>query len=519
MRFKSPSSRGRFRVRFSIFDFFWAAIAPPLALFVRDAPILSADGASTALLYCVISTAFSLIAFLAFRLSDGMSRHFSVYDAFNVIKAVLTAGLMTSIVLFTLTRLDGIPRSTPILTVLILAAGLFVARMVMLLLNQHEQEAEPTDETRVEHIIIIGSTQLSSLYIKFLHAYCPYHRRVTAVLDHQSKLIGRAICGIPVIAPPHQLESVIEEFRVHGVPTDRIIIGGDENLLAAEVLADIRRICQQRKMAMDFVPTLIGLNVAQQSQARTVPVLVRARQPSAALPAYFQAKRLIDFFGALIAIIVLSPLFLLTALLVLLHVGSPVLFWQQRIGQHGRNFLVHKFRTLRAPFDCSGQPTPENLRLSWIGRFLRKMRFDELPQLFNVLVGDMSLIGPRPLLPQDQPPNRGMRLSVRPGITGWAQVQGGSLVTPEEKGALDEWYIRHASLWLDIRILLSTLGFLLTGERRSEEALGAARAGQHIDYVWTNVALSPGDSSAPGNNVGKQSIPVRVRAGAAANQN
>src|SRR6187200_44887 len=125
MRFKSPSSRGCFRIRFSIFDVGWAALAPLLALFLRDAPVLSADGGTTTvLLYCGISFAFSLIAFLAFRLSDGMSRHFSVYDAFNVIKAVLAAGLITSIVLFALTRLDGIPRSTPFLTVLMLATGL-----------------------------------------------------------------------------------------------------------------------------------------------------------------------------------------------------------------------------------------------------------------------------------------------------------------------------------------------------------------------------------------------------------
>src|SRR4051812_46222441 len=156
MRFKSPSSRGSFRIRFAIFDIVWAAIAPLLALFVRDAPILSGDGTATVLIYCGISFTFSLIAFLAFRLSDGISRHFSVYDAFNVIKAVVTAGLMTSVVLFTLTRLDGIPRSTPFLTVLILAAGLFISRMVMLLADQDGEAVEPRGEMTVEHIIMIG---------------------------------------------------------------------------------------------------------------------------------------------------------------------------------------------------------------------------------------------------------------------------------------------------------------------------------------------------------------------------
>jgi hypothetical protein len=96
--------------------------------------------------------------------------------------------------------------------------------------------------------------------------------------------------------------------------------------------------------------------------------------------------------------------------------------------------------------------------------------------LFNVLVGDMSLIGPRPLLPHDQPKNTSLRLTVRPGITGWAQINGGNLITTEEKGALDDWYIRHASLWLDLRIVFLTLRALLTGERRSEHAVTEAYA-------------------------------------------
>src|SRR6185312_13198021 len=105
----------------------------------------------------------------------------------------------------------------------------------------------------------------------------------------------------------------------------------------------------------------------------------------------------------------------------------------------------------------------------------RKLRLDELPQLLNVLVGDMAFIGPRPLLPQDQPQSASVRLMVRPGITGWAQVNGGTLLNPEEKGLLDEWYIRNASLWLDLRIVLMTLRSFVVGDRKSEQALERAR--------------------------------------------
>jgi lipopolysaccharide/colanic/teichoic acid biosynthesis glycosyltransferase len=108
---------------------------------------------------------------------------------------------------------------------------------------------------------------------------------------------------------------------------------------------------------------------------------------------------------------------------------------------------------------------PTGSRLSPIGRFLRSCRLDELPQLLNVLVGDMSLTGPRPLLPEDQPTDPTTRLSVRPGITGWAQVNGGTLIDAETKNELDEWYVRNASLWLDLKILAMTLKMMIKGER------------------------------------------------------
>jgi lipopolysaccharide/colanic/teichoic acid biosynthesis glycosyltransferase len=477
MRLFLPSSRGSYRPRFSTFDVCWAAASPLLALYFREAYILTPKGAPLVLLYCGISFAFSLIAFLVFRISDGISRYFSVHDAFNVIKAVLASGLMTSLVLFTFTRLEGIPRSTPILQCLILAAGLLTARTVMMLLHHNDQVAgERLEHLSAEHIIIIGTNRLSSLYIKFLRAYSPIQRRIVAVLDHKHHFIGRTMCGVPVVAAPQQLDSVIEEFSIHGVRTDRIIIGGNENFLTEKMLNHVRRICVQRDIALDFLPDLIGLNDPPMPRHAVATPVTHVQDQTAVLTRYFSFKRAVDFVLALSAILLLAPVFLSTTLLILLDVGSPVLFWQQRVGKDYRSFLLYKFRTLRPPFNKLGHSLPENKRLSFIGQCLRSSRIDELPQLFNVLFGDMSLIGPRPLFPHDQPKNSNLRLTVRPGITGWAQINGGNLVTTEEKGALDEWYIRHASLWLDLRIALSTLQVLITGERRSERAVTDAYA-------------------------------------------
>jgi lipopolysaccharide/colanic/teichoic acid biosynthesis glycosyltransferase len=121
---------------------------------------------------------------------------------------------------------------------------------------------------------------------------------------------------------------------------------------------------------------------------------------------------------------------------------------------------------LKPAYDDQGRLFSTVDRVSWAGALLRKFRLDELPQLLNVLVGDMSLIGPRPLLPHDQPLDATARLMVRPGITGWAQVNGGKLISSEEKNALDEWYVRNASFWLDLKIIGKTIVFMLGGENR-----------------------------------------------------
>jgi lipopolysaccharide/colanic/teichoic acid biosynthesis glycosyltransferase len=234
------------------------------------------------------------------------------------------------------------------------------------------------------------------------------------------------------------------------------------------------------RLSLTCVPTLLGLDAS--------PAADRIPAPrSVSLPRYFKAKRVIDcgVAGSLLALAL--PLFLTVALVALGDVGSPAFFWQRRVGRYGRTFLLLKVRTLRAPFDRKGDPRPEHARLSATGRFLRKTHLDEFPQLVNVLVGDMSLIGPRPLLPEDQPSDAGLRLAVRPGITGWAQVNGGTLLTPAEKGRLDDWYVRNASLLLDLKIALLTLRALWRGQQRSDEALARA----HGDWQGPTGAATP----------------------------
>ena len=165
-------------------------------------------------------------------------------------------------------------------------------------------------------------------------------------------------------------------------------------------------------------------------------------------------KRCLDVGMAALALIVLSPILLLVALLVRLSMGAPVLFRQQRPGLHGHPFAMLKFRTMR------DGPEPDAARLTRFGRFLRSSSLDELPGLWNVLRGDMSLVGPRPLLMEYLPlytPEQARRHDVRPGLTGLAQVNGRNAISWEEKFALDVWYVDHRSFLLDLRIITLTV--------------------------------------------------------------
>lgn len=201
------------------------------------------------------------------------------------------------------------------------------------------------------------------------------------------------------------------------------------------------------------------------------------------------SKRLMDLCLTCLALILLSPLLLLIALLVRIGLGSPVLFKQQRPGYLGRPFFIYKFRTMTDERDAQGNLLPDAKRLTRLGRFLRSTSLDELPELFNVLRGEMSLVGPRPLLMQyleRYSPEQARRHEVLPGITGWAQINGRNALSWEDKFRLDVWYVDHWSFWLDIKILFLTLikvlrreGISQAGHATAEEFMGSESNGAH----------------------------------------
>jgi lipopolysaccharide/colanic/teichoic acid biosynthesis glycosyltransferase len=468
-----------------------AAGSPFAALYLRNADLASNGDWYSAASYSLVSLAFSLIAFQVLGIGGTIARYISESDLRNIAKAVLAGELMTATVLFTLTRLEGIPRSIPAIHALILGAALIAYRGLANFASRQSRYADKLRGATNENVILIGLNDWSVLIMKYLKAQVP-RRRLIAMLDENPRWIGRSVDGVQVFGPPTHLGAVIDEFATHGVHTDWVIVGGAPSEVTEETATEVRRTCAQQGVRLIFVPRLDALGSVERCSlvGQHFDRLPHSHFPSGIrISQYFSFKRIIDIVIVSILILALLPVLIMTALLVLVDVGWPVFFWQQRTGQVGRELQLYKLRTLRAPFDRQGRRILEEQRLSRIGRLLRQTRFDELPQLFNVLVGDMSLIGPRPLLPRDQPPNSRLRLEVRPGITGWAQVNGGILLSATEKDALDVWYIRNASLWLDLRIIRMTFTSLLRNDRRCDEALGKAMH-SYYEQQDSNQALS-----------------------------
>ena len=195
------------------------------------------------------------------------------------------------------------------------------------------------------------------------------------------------------------------------------------------------------------------------------------------------AKRVFDFTGGVVLLILTAPVIIILAVLISINMGPPVFFRQERPGLGGKPFYLLKFRTMNNMFDGQGKLLPDEQRLTRLGKRLRKCSLDELPQLINVLKGDISFVGPRPLLMQyldRYTPEQARRHEVKPGITGWAQVNGRNAISWDEKFRYDVWYVDNRSFWLDLKILWLTLLKFLKAEGISGE--GSATMREFMGY-------------------------------------
>jgi lipopolysaccharide/colanic/teichoic acid biosynthesis glycosyltransferase len=479
MRLSSPTSKTKVRPHIVPYDVAWIIVAPAISLALREPRLIELDpNLETSIQVCrylVTTIVCAFPALMVFRVGDSMTRYFSAHDMWSICAASGVASSASAALTFVFDRLDSIPRSTPLIYAIVLALGLAAGRLVAIW-----RGTDPPSQAANDHfvhrrrVILVGVDRFASQLIRLIDCQLPRTVQIIAALDDRDNLVGRTVNGVKIVGIPADLRSIIEEYSIHGVSVDEVWVSDSLFDLPAAA-KELDEVCVAAGVSFASISGALNLRPTAAAASRTGA----PRRSVASLPIYFKIKRAIDILVAAALLCFLSPVAATVAGFVFFDVGAPVIFWQERIGRNGRKFLLYKFRTYRAPFDHLGRSIPEEERLSRIGRAVRATRLDEIPQLVNILRGHMSLIGPRPLLPVDQPNDPLARLAVSPGVTGWAQVNGGNLITAEEKDALDVWYIRNASLGLDLKIALRTLGYFFRGEVKNNAALEEALRWRH----------------------------------------
>ena len=410
---------------------------------------------------------------------------------------------------FVVDRLQGVPRSLPLLQFFLMTTTMCMARFVaklrfqarsrrVVLANRPESVVPAVAQ---QGVLIVGLSLLTDVYLHSIREFAPDYIKVIGLLGRQDRHTGRVMHGIQILGTPEQVVDVLRDQDVHGVRIDRIVVAVPFESLSPAARAALLDVERTSDTSLEFVAESLGLQ-RPAPRAISVPetpqsdgcdtsgvMLSKAEQAIIAQRAYWSVKRTIDFAAAAVLIITGLPLVILVGLIVAIDLGLPTVFWQQRPGVGGDPFRLYKFRTMIAAHDKHGRRVPDDQRSSAVGHMLRRTRLDELPQLYNILIGDMSFVGPRPLLPVDQPSGSNPRLLVRPGLTGWAQVNGGRVISMLDKTALDMWYLRHASLRLDLRILLRTVVMVLRGERRDEGAI--LKAYSELSLSATSGVIGP----------------------------
>ncbi len=400
-------------------------------------------------------------SFLVFGLHRGIWSYTSIGDLGAIVKASTWVILLFVVVELVAERTSAVPRAAWVIQWLILVVLLCGTRLAYRFAKTAARRARAgalgPPATREVPVLLYGAGPLAALYVGAVRSTPGTNVRVVGIIEDAGTPRGRYVHAVPVLGGPEDLDRIVAELAVQGIHPERLVLTRTAERLPLEIRTFAERCRARHGVELHFLPDLLGVpSGAIASDAASASV--------ASERAYFRVRRPVEVSLSALGLLVLMPLVGLIALLVLVDQGSPILFRQVRPGRGNRPFTLYKFRTMRDPCDGRGGPLADPERTSFLGRVLRRTRLDELPQLVNVLRGDMSFIGPRPLLPRDLPARASERIAIRPGITGWAQVNGGQHLSAEEKVALDAWYIRHAGPLLDLRIIGRTLKMMVRGE-------------------------------------------------------
>lgn len=481
MTFKSLG-RFRRRDRFSIAEVGIAFFSPILAIVLRGIDVNGRGILTPLLVYCCAAAIVGSLTLIYVNISKSPSGFVSTVDLIKTFKAALAAAVGGVIATYFATHMQYIPRYVPVIH-FFLFFGLITVLNIWRA-RQHLPAAKSLLNSGAgphlyENQLLLGCGPMSVHYAALIDELPDARTKIVGIVSICGDLVGSTLGNRTVLGPVGNIEEIWSEFKNHGVDIHRIVIAAADLRYQQQALDAVAPHCEAHGIKLSLLSDLIGTSTrnayfqsSEKINSRDVEI-GDMTQPVVRNPYLIQRQRY-EWIIALLLVGIASPFLILIGLISYFDVGRPIIFWQQRVGKWGEMITVHKFRTLphkgMVPNDAERAP-------SWIGRFLQATRLDELPQLFDIIEGRLSFIGPRPLLPHDLPAETGARESVLPGVTGWAQVHGGKSITADEKIALDDWYLRNASLWLDLFILGKTLRVALRGqEKRDNEVIARAVA-------------------------------------------
>lgn len=467
---KQPANPRR-RLVILTHDVLIAALSYVLAMAMRAPDSWTPENTRALVVGTVLFAAIAALIFFSLGLHKGIWRWSSTRDQMLVVRAATLAVFLFVPAMFLFDRLDGIGRSVPFIQwfvlITLLSGSRFLYRWYV-----NRKGGRNLYQQRTP-ILLLGTGEGAAIYLHALDATQGRAFYAVGIICDHGMYVGRAFNGVPVLGTIDDVDQVLVELETQGIFPERLVVTKPVESLPQGTIGRLNEIVRRRGVEVDSLPDLLSLRLG----GGGVVAPADERLPVGA-PRWLEIKRFLDVILSAALLLFTAPVSLIAALAVLAELGHPVLFRQVRPGFGLQPFTLLKFRSMRGPRAADGRLLSDPERTGPVGRLLRRTRLDEIPQLLNVLKGDMSFIGPRPLLPRDLADladGGWERAKLRPGLTGWAQVNGGHQLTNPEKMALDLWYIRHASAWLDVKIVLLTIRMVVFGEKVDRAAIDEAR--------------------------------------------
>lgn len=475
-------------------DLLLIALSTVAALALRDNFHMTTDSLVRIVPHILTTLIVAAPTFVLIQQDRLIWRLSGLSDYVRIVFAIVVIILTSTMIGFTFRRLDGVSRSLPVMQGIVMIFALVGVRVLTREYHawrRRGRKSPPPADAILQArdcVLVVGVNRIAELYLESVAEFASDRIVIAGLLGRSERHNGRMVQQQRILGMPQDVGRVLKELELHGLFVTRIVIAMEFQRLPQEAQDALLAIARGTDIELDFFAERTRIvprggdgsmgdgghhRAALPSEKQTFS-FGESRLRQLGERRYWTAKRAIDMTVAALLFPFVAAIIMIVGLMLALQIGFPISFWQMRPGRNGQPFKVFKLRTMGDGIDKDGFRRPDTDREFALGRFLRRTRLDELPQMYNILIGQMSFVGPRPLLPEDQANACSARLLVRPGLTGWAQVHGGRGIGALDKAALDIWYVENASLWLDIQTVAWTVPMLLFGERMNERRIRQA---------------------------------------------